>query len=166
MIMKKIMVAFSALFILAAAHAQTATTPATSSQTTAQDVDKVVQVSDVDHDMGKIAFGKPVEYTITIKNLSKDTIKTITAQAGCGCTTPQWENSKSTVEGPFAPGQTYRLKLGFNGGTKGSFTKVVTLHLDNGLSKQLRFHGETFETPADAAPANSATSGMKPPATN
>lgn len=164
--MKKMLVAFSALFILAAAHAQTATTTTTAAQTPAQDVDKVLSISDIDHDMGKIAFGKPVEYVVTVKNLGKDTIKTVTAQAGCGCTTPQWENSKSTVEGPFAPGQSYKLKLGFNGGTKGSFTKVVTLHLDNGLSKQLHFHGETFDTPADAAPANSATGGMKPASTN
>lgn len=164
--MKKMLVAFSALFILSAAHAQTATTASAASQAPAQDVDKIVQISDADHDMGKIAFGKPIEYTVMVKNTGKDTIKTITAQAGCGCTTPQWENSKSTVEGPFAPGQTYKLKLGFNGGTKGSFTKMVTLHLDNGLSKQLRFHGETFDTPADAAPANSATGGMKQPSTN
>ena len=160
--MKKMMVAFSALFILAAAHAQTSTTTAAAAQVPTQDVEKVLQISDADHDMGKIAFGKPLEYVISVKNISVDTIKTVTAQAGCGCTTPTWENSKSTVEGPFAPGQTMKLKLGFNGGTKGSFTKVVTLHLDNGLSKQIRFHGETFETPADAAPANGAVQGMKP----
>ena len=162
--MKKMMVAFIALFVLSAAYAQTSTTSTTTAQTSAQDVDKVLQISDGDHDMGKIAFGKPVEYVITVKNIGSDSIKTVTAQAGCGCTTPMWEDSKSTVQGPFAPGQSYKLKLGFNGGTKGSFTKVVTLHLDNGLSKQIRFHGETFETPADAAPANSATQGMKPSA--
>ena len=153
--MKKMMVALSALLILSAAHAQTSTsTPATAQS--AQDVSKFLEISDVDHDMGKIPFGKPVEYELPVKNVSADSIKLQNVQAGCGCTTPQWK------PGPYAPGETFKIKVGFNGSTKGVFTKNVTIFLDNGLSKLIKFHGETYETPADAAPANSAVQGMKP----
>ena len=153
------MVAFSALLILSAAHAQTSTTTPAAAQPAAQDVAKFLQISDADHDMGKIPFGKPVEYELSVKNISSDSIKLQNVQAGCGCTTPQWK------PGPYAPGETFKIKVGFNGSTKGAFTKNVTIFLDNGLSKLIKFHGETFETPADAAPANGAVQGMKP-ATN
>ena len=153
--MKKMMVAFSALLMLSAAHAQTSTTT-TTNQPTAQDVAKYLQISDADHDMGKIPFGKPIEYEVSVKNVSSDSIKLQNVQAGCGCTTPQWK------PGPYAPGETFKIKVGFNGSTKGTFTKNVTIFLNNGLSKQIKFHGETFETPDNAAPANGATQGMKP----
>ena len=157
--MKKLMVAFSALLLISAAHAQTSTPATTTAQPAAQDVSKFLQISDADHDMGKIPFGKPIEYELSVKNVSSDSVKLQNVQAGCGCTTPQWK------PGPYAPGETFKIKVGFNGSTKGSFTKNVTIFLDNGLSKQIKFHGETFETPADAAPANGAVQGMKP-ATN
>ncbi len=157
--MKKLMVAFSTLLILTAAHAQTSTTPATAPTSTkpiAQDIDKFIQVSDADHDMGKIPFGKPIEYEVSVKNVSSDSIKLQNVQAGCGCTTPVWK------PGPYAPGETFKIKVGFNGSSKGGFTKNVTIFLDNGLSKQIHFHGETFDTPDNAAPANGAVQGMKP----
>ena len=154
--MKKLIVAFSTLLIISAAHAQTSTTTTPSAQPPAQDVAKFLQISDVDHDMGKIPFGKPIEYELSVKNVSSDSVKLQNVQAGCGCTTPIWK------PGPYAPGETFKIKVGFNGSTKGAFTKNVTIFLDNGLSKQIKFHGETFETPDNTAPANGAVQGMKP----
>ncbi len=154
--MKRMMIAFSAFLIISAAHAQTSTSTAASSQPASQDVAKVLQISDADHDMGKIPYGKPIEYEVSVKNISSDSIKLQNVQAGCGCTTPQWK------PGPYAPGETFKIKVGFNGSTKGNFAKNVTIFLDNGLSKQIKFHGETFEAPDNAAPANSAVQGMKP----
>ncbi len=153
--MKKILVAFSALLLLSTVHAQTSTTT-TTAQPAAQDVAKFLQISEVDHDMGKIPFGKPIEYELSVKNVSSDSIKLQNVQAGCGCTTPVWK------AGPYAPGETFKIKVGFNGSTKGAFTKNVTIFLENGLSKQIKFHGETFETPDNAAPANGALQGIKP----
>ncbi len=153
--MKKMMVAFSALFILSAAHAQTSTSTPTTNQPAAQDVAKYLQINEVDHDMGKIPFGKPIEYEVAVKNISSDSIKLQNVQAGCGCTTPQWK------PGPYAPGETFKIKVGFNGSTKGVFNKNVTIFLTNGLSKQIKFHGETFEAPDNTAPAGAAQS-MKP----
>jgi len=157
--MKKIFVAVCALGLVSFAHAQTApATPATTNNATTQqqDFSKVIEVTDVDHDLGKIPFGKPVEYEVTLKNISSDSVKLLNVQAGCGCTTPKWE------AGPYAPGESFKIKLGFNGMTKGTFSKYVTVFLTNGLSKQLRFHGETFEAPDNAAPANGAVGQLKP----
>ena len=66
--MKQLMVAFGAFFMIAAAHAQTApvTSPA-AAQPAAQDISKILEVSDVDHDMGKIPYGKPIEYEVSKK---------------------------------------------------------------------------------------------------
>lgn len=154
--MKKLLVALSTVLLFSAANAQTSTTTPATTQPAAQDVAKVLQVSDADHDMGKIPYGKPIEYEVSVKNISSDSVKLQNVQAGCGCTTPVWK------PGPYAPGETFKIKVGFNGSTKGVFNKNVTIFLENGLSKQIKFHGETFETPDNAAPANSAVQGMKP----
>ena len=154
--MKKLFVAVCALGLVSFAHAQTAPATTNNAATQQQDFSKVVEISDVDHDLGKIPFGKPVEYEVTLKNVSSDSVKLLNVQAGCGCTTPKWE------PGPYAPGQTFKIKVGFNGMTKGQFSKYVTVFLTNGLSKQIKFHGETFDTPDNAAPANGAVGQLKP----
>lgn len=151
--MKKLFVAACALLLINLAHAQT--TPAATT-TQPQDVSKVLDIADTDHDFGKIAYGKPVEYEVAIKNISKDTVRILNVQAGCGCTTPKWE------AGPYAAGETFKIKLGFNGATKGTFNKFVTVFLSNGMTKQLKFHGETYETPDAAAPANGTVQQLKP----
>lgn len=153
--MKKFLVAVCAVCLVSIAQAQTAPA-ATNAAAQAQDVNKVLEITDVDHDFGKIPFGKAVEYEVNIKNISSDSVKLLNVQAGCGCTTPKWE------AGPYAPGETFKVKLGFNGNSKGNFSKFVTIYLTNGLSKQLKFHGETFDVPDNAAPANSAVEKMKP----
>ena len=154
--MKKVFVAVCALGLVSLAHAQTAPATTNNAAVQQQDFSKVIEVTDVDHDLGKIPFGKPVEYEVALKNVSSDSVKVLNVQAGCGCTTPKWE------AGPYAPGETFKIKLGFNGMTKGNFTKYVTVFLTNGTSKQLKFHGETFEAPDNAAPANGAVGQLKP----
>ncbi len=90
--MKKLMVALSAFyFYRAAAHAQTHYNATATTQPAAQDVAKVLQISDADHDMGKIPYGKPIEYEVSVKNISSDSVKLQNVQAGCGCTTPGME---------------------------------------------------------------------------
>ncbi len=155
--MKKLFVAAGALCIMTLAHAQTAPAATTTGTTVQpQDFSKIIEISDMDHDLGKIPYGKPVEYEVNLKNISSDSVKLLNVQAGCGCTTPKWE------AGPYAAGQSFKIKLGFNGMTKGAFSKYVTVFLSNGASKQIKFHGETFEAPDNAAPANGAVEKMKP----
>src|SRR6478672_3562367 len=77
-------------------------------------------------------------------------------EVGCGCTTPKWS------PGPYAPGETFRVGIGFNGATDGEFHKVVTLFFNGGLQQVIKFHGQTFKTPDNAAPGNSSIEKLKP----
>jgi len=152
--MKKISVLMSALVMTAfiGAKAQT-TTPAEAPQ---QDIYKVVEFSELDHNFGKIPQGKPVEYDVTLKNISSDSIRVENVQAGCGCTTPKWK------PGPYAAGESFKITMGYNAASEGPFTKTVTIFLNNGLKQVVRFHGETFKAPENAAPANAAVQKLKP----
>jgi len=94
-----------------------------------------------------------------MKNISNDTVRLEKVQAGCGCTTPQWK------PGPYQPGETFKAVIGFNGfgiTADGSFNKIVTVYLSNGMSQVIRFHGQTYKTPDNPAPGNSAAEKIKP----
>ncbi|WP_147314036.1 DUF1573 domain-containing protein [Deminuibacter soli] len=144
--MKKIILFASILIAGTAVKAQTAATPAQPTQITpAATIEQVLKFQEADHEMGKIPYGKPVEYDVTITNISKDSVKIQNVQAGCGCTTPKWK------AGPYAPGETFKITVGFNGYTEGHFNKNVTIYFAGGLTKFLTFHGETFK-PAATTP--------------
>jgi hypothetical protein len=91
-----------------------------------------------------------------MKNISKDSVKIENVQVGCGCTTPKW------TPGPYAPGEAFKVGIGFNGATDGEFHKVVTLFFNGGLSQVIKFHGQTYKTPDNAAPGNATIEKMKP----
>jgi hypothetical protein len=156
--MKKISFVLAMFLFAAAAHAQTPMTaqavpaPAMAAQ---PDISKILMFSETDHDLGKIPYGKPVEFDVKIKNVSSDSVRLKNVQAGCGCTTPKWQ------PGPYAAGASFKITIGFNGYTEGVFNKIVTVYLDNGMSQVLRFHGETFKTPDNAAPANAPIQQLK-----
>jgi hypothetical protein len=155
--MKKISFVLFIIFFAVAAHAQTALTATAAPAAVApqQDISKVIWFSETDHDLGKIPYGKPVEFDVKLKNISSDSVKLKNVQAGCGCTTPKWQ------PGPYAAGTTFKITIGFNGYTEGVFNKIVTVYLDNGMSQVIRFHGETFKTPDNAAPANAPVQQLK-----
>ena len=92
--MKKITVLLSvlALTVFVNARAQTSA-PATDPQ---QDITKVIEFTDLDHNFGKIPQGKPVEYDVILKNVSGDSVKIENVQVGCGCTTPKWKPNPPT----------------------------------------------------------------------
>lgn len=121
-----------------------------------KDINKMLEFTNVDFDFGKIPFGKPTEYVVKMKNITNDTVTLERVQAGCGCTTPKYEQGKK-----LAPNESTIVTLGFNGGTNGVFTKYVTMFFNNGLSKQFTFKGETFKPAEDAAPANPAAEKLK-----
>lgn len=146
--MKKIL--FALLLVGAGATASFAQTSVPTMQAATPDIAQVLSFTNDSYNFGKIPFGKPVEYDVTLKNISKDSVRIENVQAGCGCTTPKWK------AGPYAPGESFKITLGFNGQTHGAFQKTVTAFFNNGLSKVFTFNGETFETPADAAPASPA----------
>ena len=113
-------------------------------------LEKKVEFKNAEYKLGKIPLGKPVEFTIEMKNISPDSITLVNVQAGCGCTAPNF-----TPNEKFGPGQISKILIRFNGGTKGPFTKFSTIYFDGGLTKQVSFSGEGIEEtpPAPAATA-------------
>ena len=109
--MKKFTLLFSTLFIglLLNAQTTTTTTPVTT-EAPKVDIASVLKITEADHDFGKIPYGKPVEFDITVKNVSKDSVKVDNVKVGCGCTTPRYEQGKA-----YAPGETFKVTLGFSG---------------------------------------------------
>jgi hypothetical protein len=104
-----------------------------------KDVDKLVSITNADYDMGKISTGKPLEYNVVIKNISKDTVVLQDVKAGCGCTTPKFRAGEKIL-----PGKSTYIVLGFNGDAHGEFVKTVDIIFGGGLVKQVKFRGVTF----------------------
>src|SRR5437868_688356 len=87
-----------------------------------KDVDKLVSITNTDYDMGKISAGKPFEYNLVIKNISKDTVVLQDVKAGCGCTTPKFRAGEK-----IPPGKSTYIVLGFNGDAHGEFVKTADI---------------------------------------
>lgn len=164
--MKRISFFFACLFVSAIVNAQTPATANATANNTATintatieskaDISKVLEFKEENHDFGKIPYGKPVEFDVLIKNISPDSVKIDNVKVGCGCTTPKYEQGKS-----FAPGENFKVTLGFTGYADGPFEKYVDIFFTNGLSKQIKFHGAGYKVPETPAPSNSAVLKLK-----
>jgi hypothetical protein len=150
--MKKLLLIIPTLFAVMFVKAQSTE----QEQKSQPDITKFVEFKELDHDFGKIPFGKPAEFELEMKNISSDTIRIENVQVGCGCTTPKWQ------PGPYEAGQSFKVGIGFNGNTDGAFQKVVTIFFSNGMSQVIKFHGQTYKTPDNAAPGNAAIEKIKP----
>jgi hypothetical protein len=124
-----------------------------------KNIKEYLSFSEVVHDFGKTPYGKAVEFDITIKNISKDSVKIDNVKVGCGCTSPKWQ------PGPYAPGETFKITLGFNGSADGPFEKYVDLYFSGDLHQQIKFHGTGYKVPENPAPAG-ANQKMKPAGSN
>jgi hypothetical protein len=118
--MKRILLAAAALVFTVAMNAQTQQTTNVQPQQTPDDVMKLNQEK---HDFGKIPQGIPAEFYFQITNKSDKAIVVESAQASCGCTTPE----KPTE--PIAPGATAKLKVQYNAANMGGFTKTVSIKI-------------------------------------
>ncbi len=98
---------------------------------------KLLEFKNAEFDFGKITVGKPVSYVVEIKNISNETMTLENAHAGCGCTTPNF-----TPNQKFAPGETVKVTIQFNGSVTGPFTRFTDINFSSGLTKQTRFSGE------------------------
>ena len=137
--MKKFtLIALAFAFTSAIQAQETTTKPATAEVKPAEvkDITKFVEFKNADYDFGKIPFGKPSEYQLSIKNISNDTITLERVQVGCGCTTPKYEAGKK-----IAPKDSYEVTLGFNGSAMGNFSKNATIFLSDNLIKTVNFYG-------------------------
>lgn len=149
--MKKVILTLLCFIIIGGAlQAQTSSTA--SSQ---KNVSDVVKFEETVHHFGKIPYGKPVEFDVVMRNISNDSVRISNVQVGCGCTTPKW------TAGPYAPNETFKVRLGFNGYADGHFEKYVTIFFDGGYYQQIKFDGETYKTPADVAPANDSVKQLQ-----
>jgi hypothetical protein len=158
--MKKITLVLTSLFVAALVNAQTpavASTTTTSVQTEQKaDISKVLEFKEENHDFGKIPYGKPVEFDVAIKNISSEPVKIENVKVGCGCTTPKYEQGKT-----YAPGETFKVTLGFSGYADGAFEKSVDIFFNNGLTKQVKFHGTGYKVAETPAPANTGVQKLK-----
>ena len=101
-----------------------------------RDINRYLSFTNADFEMGRIPAGKPLEYNVTIKNISKDTLRLLEVKAGCGCTTPKYRTGDILL-----PGKSIFITLGFNGGAAGEFSKTADLYFTDSLTRQVRFHG-------------------------
>jgi hypothetical protein len=157
--MKRITLVLTGLFVAALVNAQTpaVATAATGTQTVQKtDVSKVLEFKEENHDFGKIPYGKPVEFDVAIKNISNEPVKIENVKVGCGCTTPKYEQGKT-----YAPGENFKVTLGFSGYADGPFEKYVDIFFSNGLTKQIKFHGTGYKVAETPAPANTAVQKLK-----
>ena len=129
--MKKIFIIVIMFLAVLAIKAQSNSTPAQA------DITKVLKFTNDNYDMGKIAFGKPTEFTVSIQNISNYNISLDNVMVGCGCTTPKY-----TKDQVILPGATATVILGFNGSAVGMFSKSATLFFSGSLTKAVSFHGE------------------------
>lgn len=156
--MKRITFFLTALFATVLVNARTPVTGTATPAATEQkaDVSKYVELKEDNHDFGKIPYGKPVEYDVLMKNISKDSIKIENVRVSCGCTTPKYDQGKS-----YASGENFKITLGFSGYTDGAFEKSVTIFFNNGLSELVKFHGVGYKVPETSAPSNNAVQKLK-----
>ena len=155
--MKQFTLLAIAAFLVGAVNAQQVTpVPATEQKQEVKDINKVLSFKNDNYSFGKLAQGKPVEFDLEVKNISTDSVRIENVQVQCGCTTPKWQ------PGPYAPGQSFKVTLGYNNATAGAFSKTVTIYFSGGLTKTVTFSGETFAAPQNAAPENNGLGKIKP----
>ncbi|MCW3088195.1 MAG: hypothetical protein JWQ78_1581 [Sediminibacterium sp.] len=131
------------IFFACQLSAQSAPAPAK------KDIDKVLTITNTDFDMGRIPAGKPLEYNLFITNIGADTLILLDVKAGCGCTTPKFRANEKLL-----PGKITYITLGFNGGANGEFTKFADIIFNDGLSKQVKFHGVAVADSTTSKPIN------------
>jgi hypothetical protein len=76
-------------------------------------------------------------------------------QTTCGCTTPEWSKA------PIAPGETTKIKVGYNAAAEGNFEKYITITYNQNLWKQVLIKGNVWKAPEGAAPPNASIQLLK-----
>jgi hypothetical protein len=117
---------------------------------------ETLQLKEAEYNFGKIPQGKPVTHVFEIINTGKDSLRITNVQAGCGCTTPEWEQNKV-----LAAGETTKITVGYNSAAEGAFNKPVTITYNGTQTKVLFIKGEVWKTPASSAPENKSLDDLK-----
>ena len=101
-----------------------------------KDINKVLKFTNDNYNMGNIPYGKPTEFAVTIENISSAPVTLNNVQVSCGCTTPKFQ-----ANAVIAPGEKTTVTLGFNGASKGNFSKSATIFFSDNLIKTVSFSG-------------------------
>lgn len=101
----------------------------------------VFQFIEETHDFGKVPEGPKATYEFEFTNSGNAPLIIEKAQAGCGCTTPDWPKE------PVLPGQKGKISVTYNTqGRIGPFTKNVTITSNADTpSKQIFIKGEVLK---------------------
>lgn len=94
------------------------------------------------HDFGKIKKGKTATVDFNYKNDGNDMLFISRINKACGCTEPEFSQE------PIAPGQSGKIKIGYNTTTQavGTFSKTVTVFSNaENSAVVLTFKGEIIE---------------------
>ncbi|MDR0793717.1 MAG: DUF1573 domain-containing protein [Chitinophagaceae bacterium] len=73
------------------------------------------------HEFGKVPQGVPATFTFEFQNISNQPLVIESAQASCGCTTPEYPKE------PVLPSKAAKIKVSFNAMAVGPFSKAVTV---------------------------------------
>ena len=106
--MKKLILLFTATFLINAVNAQEKAVDPNAAEITFE--------TDV-HDYGTIDFGADGNYAFKFTNTGKDPLVITAAKGSCGCTVPKWPNE------PILKGQSNFINVSYDG----PFTKTVTV---------------------------------------
>jgi hypothetical protein len=116
----------------------------------------ILGLKETNFDFGKIPQGRPVTHVFEVVNNGKDSLKIVTVQASCGCTTPDWDRNKVQ-----APKEKTVITVGYNAASEGPFTKIITITYNGTETKQITITGEVWKTPSTSAPENKDLGSLK-----
>ena len=117
--------------------------------------DEALGLKESEYDFSKIPQNKPVYHYFEVVNKGITPLILDNIAATCGCTTPEWSKE------PIAPGQSTKIKVGFNAASEGPFEKFITITYNGNYTKQIKIKGNVWKAPAGAAPANASVQFLK-----
>jgi hypothetical protein len=91
-----------------------------------------IEIAEANFDFGTINQGDKVEHVFKFKNIGKNDLYVMNAQASCGCTIPEWTKE------PVKPGNNGEIKIKFDStGKSGEVQKTVTLMTNTEAGSEL-----------------------------
>ena len=96
------------------------------------------------HDFGEIEKGKPVTYSFTFTNTTKETVLLTAVKPSCGCTAANYTKT------PVKPGETGSVEATYNAAAPGNFQKTITVTTnEEGSSPKVLIIKGKVEAPAE-----------------
>lgn len=115
--------------------------PAITTSPAAQKPTSPVTWKEVVYDFGDIKKGTPVSHDFSFTNTTKQTVIITNVKASCGCTATNYTKT------PVKPGDTATVTATYNAASAGSFSKTVTVSLnENEVPKVLTIKGKVIDS--------------------